>query len=118
MLEPEEDPGLRQRLGQLLAQARSPGVELGLARAAAALEERTPEEAIEALAPFVGRTDLPPRDNAWVHGLMARAHLSVGRVDSAADFARAALSLARSVNDSVAANAFGMLLAQADPSMN
>jgi tetratricopeptide (TPR) repeat protein len=58
-----------------------------------------PDEAIATLEPTVSTRPMGPTHRARLLVLMARTHCSRGRVDKAAEFAEAALSLATTVND-------------------
>ncbi len=112
------EPAMAQQIAQIVEQTGRPGIELTLARAVSALEAERPEDAVGILKPALVAGATEPRDLAWLHGLLAKAHLASGAIPTAAYHAEKALELAEAAGDEEAEAAFRTLLARAAPNLN
>lgn len=108
------EEGLAQQIDHIAGQARAPGVELALAKAAAALEDERARDAVGILRPLLVRGAPTKADEAWIHGLVAKAHLLLEETSLAAVHAERAVALAEEVGDADAARAFRKLLGRAE----
>ncbi len=108
------EDGLAAQIDQIAAQARTPGIELALAKAAAALEDDRARDAVAILRPLLVRGAPTKADEAWIHGLVAKAHLVLEETSLAAVHAERAVAIAEEVGDADAARAFGKLLGRAE----
>ena len=113
-----EDPDLADQVSRILDQARNPGIELSLAKAAAAIEAGRASDAVAILRPLLVRGAPTRVDEAWVHGLLAKAHLGCEEDSLAAVHAERALAIAEEAGDPDAIRAFRALLGRAEGDRN
>ncbi len=108
------EDGLVDQIEVVARQARVPGIELSLAKAAAALEEGRARDAVGILRPLLVRGADTKTDEAWIHGLVSKAHLMLDESSLAAVHAEKAIALAGEAGDPDAVRAFQKLLGRAE----
>ncbi len=108
------EAALVEQIEHVAEQARAPGIELSLAKAAAAIEAGRARDAVGILRPLLVRGAKAKIDEAWIHGLVAKAHLMLEELSLAAVHAERAVDIANEAGDADAARAFGKLLGRAD----
>lgn len=108
------EDGLAAQIDLVAQQARAPGIELSLAKAAAALEDGRARDAVGILRPLLVRGADAKSDEAWIHGLIAKAHLTLDETSLAAVHSEKAIALATEAGDPAAVRAFQKLLGRAE----